>query len=55
VSLLLVALAAHDTAARGKLHAATLLGGAFLIAARLIAVFVIGASDWGRPILRSLV
>jgi hypothetical protein len=56
VSLLfVVALAVHDIATRNKLHAATVLGGAFLIASRLIAVFVISASECGRAILRSLV
>ena len=53
--LFVIAIAVHDLAVRRKLHTATLLGGAFLIALRLTAVFVVSASDWGRAVLRALV
>lgn len=53
--LFVILLAVHDVSTRNKLHAATLLGGGFLIAARVLAVFVISASDWGRAVVRWLV
>jgi hypothetical protein len=53
VSLLfLVPLVVHDLTQRKKLHAATLIGGAALIAARLLAVFVLRGSAWGQSVLR---
>lgn len=56
VSLLfLLPLAAHDFVTRGKLHSTTLIGGGCLVAAKLIAVFVIAASGWGQAVLARLV
>lgn len=56
VSLLfLLPLAGHDFVTRGKLHSTTLIGGGCLAAAKLIAVFVIAASNWGQAVLARLV
>jgi hypothetical protein len=52
--LFLVPLVVHDVTTRGKLHPATLIGGAGLIVIRLTAVFVITGSSFGQSALRWL-
>jgi hypothetical protein len=50
--LFLLPLVAHDLATRRKLHAATLIGGGWFVASKLVAVFVIAGSSWGQSVLR---
>jgi hypothetical protein len=52
--LFLVPLVVHDIKTRKSLHAATLIGGASLIVARLVAVFMIAGSSTGQSVLRWL-
>lgn len=50
--LFVVALVVYDAVSRRRLHRATLIGGALLVALRIVAVFVIGGSAWGSSVLR---
>jgi len=54
IFLLLLALALSDIVSRRRVHPLTLWGGAFLIAARIIGVFVIASSEIGRSYVRSM-
>jgi hypothetical protein len=49
--LFLLPLVAHDLATRKRLHPATLVGGASLIALRVIAVFVVAPSNFGQSVM----
>ena len=51
---LLLALGVYDVASRRKVHAATLLGGVFLIGTRVVALFAMADSETGRSLLRRL-
>jgi hypothetical protein len=52
--VLVGAVAAFDLATRRRLHAATLVGGALLIGAKLAAVGAIAPSDFGRALVPGL-
>ena len=52
--LLVSAVAVYDFATRGRMHRATLVGGALLIAAKLVAAGVIASSDLGRSMVPGL-
>jgi len=54
IFLLLLALAISDIVARRRVHPLTLWGGAFLIAARVVGVFVIASSEAGRSYVRGI-
>ncbi len=48
--LFLAPLVVHDMVTRGRLHSATLVGGAALIALRVTAVFLVAPSGWGQAV-----
>jgi hypothetical protein len=52
--LLLVALALYDMFSRKRVHAATLLGGSFLMGTRILSIFVVATSELGRSFIRGL-
>jgi hypothetical protein len=52
--LLLVAVALFDIVSRRRVHPLTLWGGAFLITARVLSVFVIAGSEAGRSLVRGM-
>jgi len=54
IFLLVLALALSDIVSRRRVHPLTLWGGAFLIAARIIGVFVIASSEVGRSYVRGM-
>jgi hypothetical protein len=54
VLLLLLALVLYDVASRKRLHAATLLGGSFMMGLRIASIWVIAVSEAGRSFVRGL-
>jgi hypothetical protein len=52
--VLVGAVALYDVATRRRLHSATLVGGALLIGAKLLAVLVLGSSAFGRALVPGL-
>ena len=52
--MLLLAVAVSDIVSRRRVHPLTLWGGAFLMAARVIGVFVIASSEAGRSFVRGV-
>jgi hypothetical protein len=54
LSLLIGALAIHDLMSNRRIHPVTLIGGAFFLATRVFAQFVIAPSDAGMMVVRRL-
>jgi hypothetical protein len=52
--LLVLALGLYDLVSRKRVHPVTLLGGSFLMGAKLISIFVIATSEAGRSFVRGL-
>jgi hypothetical protein len=55
LSLLIGALAVHDLISNRRIHPVTLIGGAFFLATRVFAQFLIAPSDTGMMVIRQLV
>ena len=55
LSLLIGAMAVHDLVSNRRIHPVTLIGGAFFLATRVFAQFVVAPSDAGMMVIRWLV